>query len=85
LGPEQPLGCRVGGKVIAVASPFEARASCWWGTPLAELGVAVARELTKLHEEVLRGTLSEVLAELRGRAALKGEFVVVIDTRSVPS
>jgi 16S rRNA (cytidine1402-2'-O)-methyltransferase len=48
---------------------------------LAELGdrpVAVARELTKLHEEILRGKLSEVLEELRGRAALKGEFVVVI-------
>jgi 16S rRNA (cytidine1402-2'-O)-methyltransferase len=55
---------------------------------LAEMGdrrIAVARELTKLHEEILRGTLSEVLAELRGRAALKGEFVMVIDTRSVPS
>lgn len=50
---------------------------------LAELGdrpVAVARELTKLHEEVLRGPLSEVLEELRGRPALKGEFVVVVGT-----
>lgn len=48
---------------------------------LAELGdrpVAVARELTKLHEEVLRGPLSQVLEELRGRPALKGEFVVVV-------
>ena len=50
---------------------------------LAEMGdrpVAVARELTKLHEEVLRGPLSEVLEELRGRPALKGEFVVVVGT-----
>lgn len=49
---------------------------------LAEMGdrrVAVARELTKLHEEILRGPLSEVLEELRGRPTLKGEFVVVID------
>jgi len=38
----------------------------------------VARELTKLHEEVLRGNLSEVLEELKGRPALKGEFVLVI-------
>jgi 16S rRNA (cytidine1402-2'-O)-methyltransferase len=52
---------------------------------LAELGdrpVAVARELTKLHEEILRGPMSEVLEELRGRAALKGEFVVVVGTLS---
>ena len=39
--------------------------------------VAVARELTKLHEEVRRGRVSEVLAEL-GDAELKGEVVVVI-------
>jgi len=39
--------------------------------------VAIARELTKLHEEVRRGAVSEVLAEL-GDADLKGEVVVVI-------
>ncbi|MGZ5350639.1 MAG: 16S rRNA (cytidine(1402)-2'-O)-methyltransferase [Actinomycetota bacterium] len=39
--------------------------------------VVVARELTKLHEEVRRGRVSEVLAEL-GDADLKGEVVVVI-------
>ena len=47
---------------------------------LAVLGdrpAAVGRELTKLHEEVVRGTLAEVLAELEGRAAVKGELVVV--------
>jgi 16S rRNA (cytidine1402-2'-O)-methyltransferase len=50
---------------------------------LAELGdrpAAIARELTKMHEEVLRGRLSELLAELKGRPSLKGEFVVVIGT-----
>ena len=48
---------------------------------LAELGdrpAAVCRELTKLHEEVLRGPLSEIRAELSERTALKGEFVVVV-------
>ena len=39
--------------------------------------MAVARELTKLHEEVRRGRVSEVLAELDD-AGLKGEVVVVI-------
>ena len=50
---------------------------------LAELGdrpAAVARELTKLHEEVLRGRLSECLAKLEARPALKGEFVLVVGT-----
>ncbi len=48
---------------------------------LAELGdrpAAVCRELTKLHEEVLRGSLSEIHTELSGRATLKGEYVVVV-------
>jgi 16S rRNA (cytidine1402-2'-O)-methyltransferase len=38
---------------------------------------AVAKELTKLHETVTRGTLDRLAAET-GAAALKGEFVVVI-------
>lgn len=38
---------------------------------------AIARELTKLHEEVLRGRLSE-LRDLVGGTVVKGEVVVVI-------
>jgi 16S rRNA (cytidine1402-2'-O)-methyltransferase len=38
---------------------------------------AIAKELTKLHETVTRGTLDRLAAET-GEAALKGEFVVVI-------
>ena len=41
--------------------------------------VAVCRELTKLHEEVVRGSAAEVLAEFAARDAVKGEIVVVID------
>ncbi|MEJ5338695.1 MAG: 16S rRNA (cytidine(1402)-2'-O)-methyltransferase [Aquificaceae bacterium] len=41
-----------------------------------ELPVCVARELTKLHEEYIRGKLSEVLKELEGRGDIKGEVVV---------
>jgi 16S rRNA (cytidine1402-2'-O)-methyltransferase len=37
----------------------------------------VARELTKLHEEVIRGTCSSLAEELAGRE-LKGECVIVI-------
>lgn len=36
----------------------------------------IARELTKVHEEFLRGTISELIPELEG---LKGEMVVIID------
>ena len=31
-----------------------------------------------MYEEVLRGTLGEVLTELKSRPSLKGEYVVVI-------
>lgn len=45
--------------------------------------LAACRELTKMHEEVLRGTAEEVRAVLAGRPSVKGEFTLVID-RSRP-
>lgn len=39
---------------------------------------ALCRELTKLHEEILRGSLSELHREIAQRPSLKGEFVVVV-------
>jgi len=71
----------LGHTLIVFESPHRLLASL--EDALAELGdrpVAIARELTKMHEEVLRGKLSELLAELKARASLKGEFVVVIGT-----
>lgn len=50
---------------------------------LGDRKVALARELTKLHEEVLRGRISEVLARIAGRE-LKGEVVVVLQGASEP-
>ena len=44
---------------------------------LGDRRAALARELTKLHEEVLRGRLSELLDRIRPEP-LKGEVVVVI-------
>jgi 16S rRNA (cytidine1402-2'-O)-methyltransferase len=39
--------------------------------------VAVARELTKLHEEFLRGPVSEVRTTLAARASVRGEIVLL--------
>ena len=40
--------------------------------------VAIARELTKLHEEVLRGQPPELAADITKRGGLKGEITLVI-------
>ena len=40
--------------------------------------VAAARELTKMHEETLRGTAKEIGAILGARDSVRGEFVVLI-------
>jgi 16S rRNA (cytidine1402-2'-O)-methyltransferase len=44
-----------------------------------ERRVAIGRELTKLHEEVVRGRLSELLERFGGEGAARGEMVLVID------
>ena len=41
--------------------------------------VALAREVTKLHEEFLRGTAAELLATLSARPSIRGEMVLLID------
>ena len=40
--------------------------------------VVVAREVTKLHEEFLRGRAGEVLVNLKAREAVKGEITLLI-------
>jgi 16S rRNA (cytidine1402-2'-O)-methyltransferase len=40
--------------------------------------VVVARELTKLHEEFLRGSADEVLEQLKNRESVKGEITLLI-------
>ena len=41
--------------------------------------VVVARELTKLHEEFLRGTAASIREELAGRDRVRGEIVLLIE------
>ena len=51
---------------------------------LGERDVVVARELTKFHEEVLRGKPAEIRATLQARESIRGEFVVLIAKASAP-
>ena len=41
--------------------------------------IVLARELTKLHEEFLRGPVSQVLATLQQRPTIRGEIVLLLD------
>jgi 16S rRNA (cytidine1402-2'-O)-methyltransferase len=47
-----------------------------WGSGLRAVA---ARELTKVHEEFLRGTVAEVHRELASRDRIRGEFVLLIE------
>ena len=47
-----------------------------WGP---NLRVAVARELTKIHEEFLRGTVAEARRELAGRDRIRGEITLLVE------
>ncbi len=40
--------------------------------------VVIGRELTKMHEEVLSGTPSELASQLQEKDAVRGEFVVIV-------
>ena len=42
----------------------------------ADRKIAIVREATKLHEEILRGTVNELLTVARQRGSWKGEFVI---------
>jgi len=73
------------GTRVLFESPFRIVASLeemarTWGDP----PVAVGRELTKLHEEILRGKASEVAAKLAARPGIKGEIAVAA-ARSSPA
>lgn len=47
----------------------------------AECRVVLARELTKLHEEFLHGSVGEVRARLAERDRVRGEMVLLIEAR----
>lgn len=48
-------------------------------TNMGDRRIAICRELTKLHEEVLRGNVSELLDIIDNKDNLKGEVTLVIE------
>ena len=62
---------------VAFESPFRIQKSLGLiAESLPERNVTLTRELTKVHEEVLRGNASQVSAALGDRT--RGEFTLVI-------
>jgi 16S rRNA (cytidine1402-2'-O)-methyltransferase len=53
-----------------------------WGP---ELRVVVARELTKIHEEFLRGTPAALKRDLADRDRVRGEITLLVETRPLPA
>lgn len=51
---------------------------------LGERQAVVARELTKMHEEVARGSLSELAAKFSSVESARGEMVLIIDRTVLP-
>jgi 16S rRNA (cytidine1402-2'-O)-methyltransferase len=49
------------------------------------LPIVVARELTKIHEEFLRGTVAEVRPRIAARDRVRGEITLLVEAPSVSS
>lgn len=78
---ERLRACRAPGlPVVVFESPRRVRTALSWIEEALgeEVGVCMCRELTKVHERVLRGTPAE-LAEALGECTPKGEFTLVIE------
>ncbi|MBI5048912.1 MAG: 16S rRNA (cytidine(1402)-2'-O)-methyltransferase [Deltaproteobacteria bacterium] len=48
---------------------------------LGDINVVIAREMTKLHEEIVRGSVSKVLTDLSSRT-IKGEITILVNPKS---
>jgi len=51
---------------------------------LGERDAVIARELTKRHEEILRGTLGELAARVASMERVRGEVTVLVGARMAP-
>ena len=54
------------------------------GAALGSRTLVLGRELTKIHEEFLTGTPETLRSQLAGRAAIKGEFTVMVARAELP-
>lgn len=71
---------RCGGVVVAFESPRRlARSLERLAAAAPAAPAAVCRELTKVHEEVLRGPLCELAATIAARGEVRGEVTLVVD------
>ena len=52
---------------------------------LGERQAVVARELTKMHEEIARGSLSELTSRFSSPDSARGEMVLIIDRTVMPN
>ncbi len=70
---------QVGHTVVFYESPERVVASLEDAAEIfGDAEVSVSRELTKLHEEIVSGTLPEVLENFRSRDSIKGEITIVL-------
>jgi 16S rRNA (cytidine1402-2'-O)-methyltransferase len=51
------------------------------GAAMGPRRVVVAREITKIHEEFLRGTAAEVRTQLADRSVIRGEITILVGKR----
>jgi 16S rRNA (cytidine1402-2'-O)-methyltransferase len=52
---------------------------------LGDRGISLSREMTKLYEETIRGSVSEVLGEIEKRGEVKGEVTIIVEGASPES
>ncbi len=70
----------VPGTVVLFESPHRIVATLAAAAEIfgAQCQAAVCRELTKRHEEIVRGTLDDLTRDLAGRASIRGEIVLIL-------
>ena len=46
---------------------------------LGDIDCVLAREITKIHEEFIRGIINSILEKMKQKEAIKGEYIVLLD------